>query len=87
MPPCLLPLAPELGQIVLDFSRHTIYLKKPSKCAKPQTAKPLQRSTSGEQWIARELAHEELLVRRFATYWITSYNVDNSNPKGHALHC
>jgi hypothetical protein len=61
-------------------------LKKPGKRAKPQTAKPLRRSTGGEQWIAGESAHEELLVRRFATYRIASYDVDNSDPEGHALH-
>ena len=86
MPPCPLPPAPEVGQTTLDFSRHTVSLKKPGKRAKPQTNKPLRRSTGGEQWVAGESAHEDLLVRRFAAYQIASYDDDDSDPGGHALH-
>ena len=59
MPPCPIPPAPEAGQTTLDFSRHSISLKKPGKCAKTWTRVPLRRSTGGEQWNGDEFDLDE----------------------------
>ena len=80
-----IPVVLELGQTKLDFSSKS-KPKRPGKVSNPATKIPVRRSSGVRREFSGESVHETLLMRQFNDACVVWWDVDDSDPEGHAIH-